>query len=120
MFNFFSLTLLLIALISPVAILSRKGEKLPWRTRYFFAAAPGAYAGIGWLLANLGYELLDCKGGLKDIHACMVSVHDLTFLIEHGFFLMLVFIFIAGPLSLWLIFNTSLKQLGEWHEKQKA
>lgn len=119
MFNFLSLTLLLIALIAPVVILIRKEEKLLWRTRYVFASAPGAYAGIGWLLANLGYELLDCKGGLKDIHACMASAHDLTFLIEHGFFLMLVFMFIAGPLSLWLIFNTALKQLGKWHEKQK-
>lgn len=87
--------------------------------RYVLSILPAAYSGIGWLLAKIGYGYFACEGGLKNIHACMALGHDVTFLIGYGFFLMLVFTFIAGPLSLWMLLNTVAKQIGAWHQQQK-
>ncbi len=117
--NFILHVVLLVVLIAPMAVLIRNENKLHWRTRYVLAAAPGAYCGLGWILATIGYGYFGCQGGLKHLHSCFAGTHDLTFLIGYGNFLMIVF-YIGGPLSLWLIFDTALKQLGKWHLQHKS
>ena len=119
MFNLLSLLLLLSVLVGPPIFLHRSEQTYGWPVRYVLSIFPAAYSGIGWILAKIGYGYFACEGGLKNIHACRAVGHDVTFVIEHGFFLMLVFTVVAGPLSLWMLLNTTAKQIGDWHQRQK-
>jgi hypothetical protein len=65
---------------------------------------PAAYTGLGWGLGILAYDFF--MGGM-----------DFTPLVGHGDFLMIPFVFIAAPLSLWLLLNTGAKQIGAWHRR---
>ena len=100
---------LALAIIGPLFMLL--GENVQWGRRYILACIPAAYTGLGWLITSFASDFAHCKGGLKDIHGCLIGSVDISPLINHGFFLALVF-FYALPISLWLLINTALKQLG--------
>jgi hypothetical protein len=42
---------------------------------------------------------------------------DVTALVGYGLFLMIPFVFVALPLTLWLLLNTTLEQIGDWHSR---
>jgi hypothetical protein len=53
--NFILNLFLLVLLIAPPVVLNRNEDKLLWRTRYAIASVPGAYCGLGWSEATIGY-----------------------------------------------------------------
>lgn len=111
------LTVLAVVLFAPPIILSRHEDKIRWRGRYFLSALPVAYTWAGWKLGVIAYDFFGCKGGMKNIHACFAGGIDFTPLVEHGSFLMIPCVFVAAPLSLWLLLNTGAKQVGAWHRR---
>lgn len=117
MLDVFFLTLLAVVLLAPPLILFRREEVLRWRTRYLLSVLPVAYTGLGWRLGILAYDFFGCQGGTKNVHACLMGGMDFTPLVGHGGFLMIPFVFIAVPLSLWLLLNTGAKQIGAWHRR---
>lgn len=90
-----------------------------WRSRYFLSMLPATYTGAGWRMGVAAYDFLGCQGGMKYVHACLANGTDWTTLVEHGFFLMIPCLFVATPLSLWLLLNTGTKQIGAWRRKNK-
>ena len=108
--------LLAIAVFGPPWLLRRKSQKLRWRTRYLLALIPAVYTGLGWQFASLTYKSFGCLGGMKNLHDCFVGEIDITALMGYGFFLMIPFTFVAGPLSLWLLLSTVAEQIGAWHQ----
>lgn len=119
MFNLLLMGLLAVAVFYPTYLLHKKEEKLKWRTRYFLSTLPALYTGLGWQIASVGYNAVNCQGGVKNIHGCVLGGFDVTLVVGYGFFLMIPFCFLALPLSLWLVLNTTTKQLGAWHKKSK-
>lgn len=117
MTSFLLLALLAAALFAPLILLSRYEDRMAWTTRYLLSALPVAYTWAGWKLGGVAYDFFGCQGGMKNIHACFTGGTDFTTLVEHGFFLMILCIFVATPLSLWLLLNTGAKQVGAWHRK---
>lgn len=117
MLKLFLLTLLAMALIAPPIILARREDKLSWTTRYALSALPAACTWSGYKLAVLSLDWLHCKGGMKGAHDCFFSGVDVAPLVDRGLFLGIPFLFIAAPLSLWLLLNTSAKQIGAWHRR---
>ena len=80
-------------------------------------ALPAAYTWAGWKFGVVAYDFFGCQGGMKNIPACFAGGTDFTPLVGHGFFLMIPCIFVATPISLWLLLNTGVKQVGAWHQK---
>ena len=118
MMNFLLLALLAAAaLFAPPMLLSRYESRMAWRSRYLLSVLPAAYTLTGWKLGVIAYDFFGCQGGSKNIHACLAGGTDFTPLVEHGLFLMIPCIFIATPLSLWLLLNTVAKQVGAWHRR---
>ena len=111
MMNFVLLTLLAIALFAPPVILSRYKARLPWWSRYCLATLPVAYTWVGWKTAAFAYGFLRCQGGMKNLHGCLAAGIDWTALVGYGFFLMVPCLYIAAPLSLWLLLTTMAKQV---------
>lgn len=109
--------LLLAPLTAALILLSRYETKMAWRSRYLLSVFPGTYTWAGWKLGVIAYDFFGCQGGMKNIHACLAGGTDFTSLVGHGFFLMIPCIFIATPLSLWLLLNTVTKQMGAWHQR---
>ncbi|MDC7698291.1 hypothetical protein [Vogesella indigofera] len=117
MMNFLLLALLGAALFAPPILLSRYEGRMAWRSRYLLSALPVAYTWAGWKLGVVAYDFFGCQGGMKNIHACLTGGTDLTPLVGYSFFLMIPCIFVATPLSLWLLLNTGAKQIGAWHRR---
>lgn len=117
MMSFLLLALLAAALFVPPMLLSRYETRMAWRSRYLLSIIPSAYTWAGWKLGVVAYDFFGCQGGMKNIHACLAGGTDFTSLVGHGFFLMIPCIFIATPLSLWLLLNTVAKQMGAWHRR---
>ena len=109
--NFALLAVLATALFAPAVILARYKANLSWVSRYCLATLPVAYTWAGWKIAAVAYGFLVCEGGTKNLHGCLAAGVDWTPLVGYGFFLMIPCLYIAAPLSLWLLLNTVVKQV---------
>jgi hypothetical protein len=105
------LSLLAAVLLAPPFILSRYKAKLSWWSRYSLSTLPVAYTWAGWKTAVVAYGFLGCEGGAKNLHGCLAAGIDWTPLVGYGFFLMIPCLYIAAPLSLWLLLTTVVKQV---------
>lgn len=114
MLNIAFYALLAAAIFGPWILLLRKEELLSWRIRYFLSAVPVIYTGGGWLLAVVAEDYFDCLGGMKGIHNCWAGDSDVTLLIAQADLFMPAFIFLALPISLWLLTGTDAKRTGTW------
>ncbi len=54
----------------------------------------------------------NCMGGVKNLHDCSMSGTDITVLVGHGLFLMIRGIFVAAPLSTFLLLDTLCRHSG--------
>ncbi|MGX8883187.1 hypothetical protein ACWWD9_08230 [Methylovorus sp. SPW-M1] len=120
MLNLLLMGLLAAILFSPPYLLHKKGDKLKWKTRYFLSILPALYTGMGWEIARVGENVVNCQGGIKNLHGCVLGGFDITPLIGYGFFLLIPFFYLALPLSLWLFLKTMAKQLNAWYKKSKG
>lgn len=111
MVDFVLLSLLAAVLFAPPVVLSKYKAKLTWTSRYCLSTLPIAYTWAGWKIAAVAYGFLRCQGGMKNLHACLAAGIDWTPLIGYGFFLMIPCLYIAAPLSLWLLLTTVAKQV---------
>lgn len=112
MLNFWLLAVLVMALVTPPILLLNYENRMTWLSRYLLSVFPAIYTWGGWRLAVVTYDFLGCRGGVKNVHACIASGLDVTPLVGHGFFLMIPSLLVATPISLWLLLNTSVKQIG--------
>jgi hypothetical protein len=117
MINSLLLLVLTSVLLAPPVLLRNGEERFSWTVRYAMSILPVAYTFLGWHLAAQGHDFFGCHGNPKDIHDCIRWGIDFTAIVGHGWFLMVSCGFIALPLSLWLLLNTSCKQIGAWHKK---
>ncbi|WP_207888355.1 hypothetical protein [Pseudomonas sp. 30_B] len=108
-----SLPILALALFVPPAVLFWRALQLAWLVRYLLAVIPAAYTGIGWLLGSWGYAFANCQDGAKYLHDCLAGGVDVTAWVGHGLFLMIPFLFIGAPLSLWFLIDTAAKHIGQ-------
>lgn len=119
MLNTVLLIVLAVVVIGPPIALSRRGKDMRWGMRYFLSALPALYTWSGWQLAMLAHDYWGCQGGMK-VHACkVIGSFDPTRLVDYLFFLMLPFMFIAAPLSLWLLLSTGAKHIGDCLDRTK-
>ncbi|MFV3335470.1 hypothetical protein ACNFIA_31495 [Pseudomonas sp. NY15437] len=107
------LLILALALFVPPALLFWRSSQLAWPVRYLLAVLPAAYTGIGWQLGSWGYAYASCQGGAKNLHGCLAGGADVTAWVGHGLFLMIPFLFIGAPLSLWFLIDTAAKHIGQ-------
>lgn len=113
MFLFAHITLLFV----PLWVLSKYELRLSWWMRYVIASLPAGYTGLGWQLAGLTADILHCPPQTKDYAACYWGQIDLSGWINYGIFLMIPLL-VAIPITLWLLLDTALKQMGSWHRRQ--
>jgi hypothetical protein len=111
MLNILLLSLLAAVLLVPPLVLSRYKANLSWVSRYCLATLPVAYTWAGWKTALVAYGFLGCQGGSKNLQGCLAADIDWTPLVGYGFFLMIPCLYIAAPLSLWLLLTTVVKQV---------
>ncbi|MBI4987633.1 MAG: hypothetical protein HZC23_02335 [Rhodocyclales bacterium] len=111
------LALLAFVLCVPPLLLSRREGQMAWATRYFLSILPVAYTWLGWQFGSAGLDFFTCRGNFKGIHDCFLWGADFTPLVDHGLFLMIPCVFVALPMSLWLLLNTAARQMGAWHRK---
>lgn len=107
--------LLLILLLAPPIILLRHAERLRWASRHALAALPATVTGAGYGLASMAFVWLECEGDVKGLYGCMAYGRDISGLIEYGLFLLIPFLFVAAPLSAWLLLDTGARQIGAWN-----
>ncbi|WP_417775912.1 hypothetical protein [Stutzerimonas xanthomarina] len=100
------IALLIIVLNLPPVLLAYRRVLLAWPTRYVLAALPAAYTLTGWQLGRLAMTRFNCLGGVKNLHDYSMSGTDITVLVGHGLFLMIPGIFVAAPLSTFLLLDT--------------
>lgn len=108
--KFILLAVLATALFAPPVILLKYKAKLSWWSRYCLATLPVAYTWAGWKIATLSYGFLRCEGGTKNLHGCLAGGIDWIAFVGYGFFLMIPCLYIAAPLSLWLLLTTVAEQ----------
>lgn len=111
--------LLATTMVLPPVLLFAPRVAMAWPIRYGLAALPAIYTGVGWQLGAIAASRLACLGGIKNLHACTVSGTDVTTLVEYGLFLMIPAIFLAMPLSAFLLLNTLRKQMRarRWYQR---
>lgn len=93
----------------------KKGDRYQWSLRYFASVMPVAYYFAGWKLVFLIEPYLNCKGHPKGLHDCIVYGIDLTALTDFGFWMMLLCVIFALPVSLWYLMNTMVRH---WQANQ--
>jgi hypothetical protein len=71
--------------------------------RYGAAALPALVVLAWWQAAEWAYPHLGCQAGSKGIANCIVGTTDLTPLVGIGLFWGKLLIWVAVPLSLWLL-----------------
>jgi hypothetical protein len=108
MLNTLLFSLLAIALFAPPVMLSKYKVKLSWWSRYSLATLPVAYTWAGWKIAEVAYGFLRCKGGTQNLQGCLAVSTELRWL--DTVFLMIPCLYIAAPLSLWLLLTTVVRQ----------
>lgn len=113
-----TLLILALALFVPPMLLFRQASRLTWPVRYLFAVVPAAYTGVGWQLGSWGYAHANCQGGAKYLHDCLAAGADITAWVGHRLFLMIPFLFIGAPLSLWFLIDTAAKHIGQFRSAQ--
>ncbi|QJP07770.1 hypothetical protein [Pseudomonas multiresinivorans] len=112
------LLILALALFVPPILLFWRASSFIWPVRYLLAVIPAAYTCIGWQLGSWGYTHFNCLGGTKNLHDCLAGGADLTAWVGYGLFLMLPFLFIGAPLSLWCLIDTAAKHIGQSRTQQ--
>jgi len=112
------LLILALALLLPPMLLFWRASCFSWPVRYLFAVIPAAYTGIGWQLGSWGYAYANCQGGAKSLQHCLAGSSDLTTWVGYGLFLMIPFMFLGAPLSLWFLIDTAAKHIGESRSPQ--
>jgi len=81
-----------------------------WLRQYLVALLPAVITVGGWQLAIWIYDYFGCQGHLKNLQPCFVgSVNILPFL-GFGLFWCQLLMFIALPLSFWLVIKVFAKQ----------
>ncbi|MDF3868659.1 hypothetical protein P3W53_29685 [Pseudomonas denitrificans (nom. rej.)] len=106
------LLILTLALFVPPILLFWRASRFTWPVRYMLAAMPAAYSCIGWQLGSWGYSYASCQGGAKNLRDCLASGTDITAWVGYGLFLMIPFLFLGAPLSLWFLIDTAAKHIG--------
>lgn len=114
------LLILAVALFAPPIVLSKRADHLPWAVRYCLSIFPFGYTFIGWQIGALGYHYFACQGNPKEFYDCIGWGIDFTPLVGHGLFLMIPCVFLALPVSLWLLMTTVAKQIGVRHKKNSS
>jgi len=107
--NFALLAVLATALLATPMILFKYKAKLSWWSRYCLATVPVAYTWAGWKIAAVAYGFLGYEGGTKNLHGCLAAGIDWTSLVGYGFFLMIPCLYLAAPLSLWLLLSAGAR-----------
>lgn len=107
------IALLVLVMILPPVLLSSRRLTLAWPLRYLLSALPAAYTWIGSQIGMLAATRFDCLGGMKNLHGCSAGGTDMTALIGHGLFLMIPGVFVAAPLSMFLLLDTLCRHIGE-------
>lgn len=102
-----------LALLGPPMVLAKYGPKLGWPLHYALALLPAAYTWGGWNLGIWAYEYFGCQGGTKSLANCTAHGSDMTWFVGYCIFLMIPSIFVAGPLTLWLLLRTGSKHIAE-------
>ncbi|WP_043798359.1 hypothetical protein [Azospira oryzae] len=115
MLHYLPPAILLAVLLAPPLCLARWPDRFSWPTRYALAALPLLYTTGGWQLGLAGVNFFACQGHSKDLHDCWRWGLDFTPLVDHGLFLIIPGLYIALPLSCWLLLNTGARQLGAWY-----
>ncbi|OBY91700.1 hypothetical protein A6723_018205 [Pseudomonas sp. AU11447] len=90
-----------------------RASRFSWLARYLLAVIPAAYSGIGWQLGSWGYGYANCQGGAKNLQDCLAGSADITAWVGYGLFLMIPFLFLGAPLSLWFLIDTAAKHIGQ-------
>ncbi|MDH1009608.1 hypothetical protein N5J43_18285 [Pseudomonas nicosulfuronedens] len=108
-----TLLILALALFVPPLLLFWRAPSFTWPMRYLLAVIPAACTGIGWQLGFWGYTYTNCQGGAKNLHDCLAGGVDITAWVGYGLLLMIPFLFLGVPLSLWFLLDTAAKHLGQ-------
>lgn len=106
------LLILALALFVPPMLLLWRASRATWPVHYLLAVIPAAYTGIGWRLGSWGYTYANCQGGAKNLHHCLADGADITAWVGYGLFLMIPFLFLGAPLSLWFLIDTAARHVG--------
>ncbi|MDH1264733.1 hypothetical protein [Pseudomonas sp. GD03944] len=106
-----------LGLFAAPAFLVWRGQQMGWWGRYLLALVPVVYTGAGWWLGIVAYDYFGCQGGAKNVHACLAGGAEVIALVGHGLFLSIPFMFVAVPLSLWFLLDTTMKHIGQWNRQ---
>ncbi|WP_417071164.1 hypothetical protein [Niveibacterium terrae] len=85
---------------------------MKWRFRYMLSALPVALAVGGWRLSAWAYAYFNCTGTLKNLNPCHAGNIDLLPLLGFGLFWCQILTWVAAPASIWLLIETTARQIG--------
>lgn len=71
--------------------------------KYLLALLPIIVTAGGWLLAILAFDHFGCAGNLKDMQPCYAGSFNLLPLLGIGLFWCQLLLWVAVPLSFWLL-----------------
>jgi hypothetical protein len=81
-----------------------------WLRKYLFALSPAIIPVGGWQLAIWAYSYFGCQGNLKNLQPCFAGTVNILPFLGFGLFWCQLAIYVALPLSFWLIINVITKQ----------
>lgn len=83
------------------------------QVKYALALLPTVVTGGGWLLAAWAFDYFGCTGSIKYMRPCFVGSFNLLPLLGIGLFWCQILLWLAAPLSFWLVLKVYASRHGD-------
>jgi len=81
-----------------------------WLRKYIVALLPAIITMVGWQSAIWAYAYFGCQGNLKHLQPCFAGSVNIVPFLGFGLFWCQLLMFVALPLSFWLVIKVVAKQ----------